>query len=598
MSYSTFTAMVPSDDGSRSLGWLPSSKKDDDDKENDFCRTKGSLHELTFRLANYSSPVGSPSYLKMKQILDSGASKFYINCEAPIFSSVQENIVQMLQGYGLTRVPRSPLDNDNDDAKNENDTIMIEMSFYGRKRQSNCVSDQKQHCPPRIILQAEQLATVWRQYESYLRSCHETPNCIIWDFSDNNYRVAATNGISDSFLLLPIMTQSRLGQPDTVPPLKERTVDLSLFGLITKRRAMLKEKLQEQGLQQNKNNFSMLIQTEKNGDRLRESYLNSKVCLIVHSYIPNASAEYHRLSEVAPMGCILVVEDHADTVARTAYQTCGGVILANYSEIPQVLSYVLDNYETWSNNLTQYMEWWKRGIRWGDVLTTIFPRDEEDTNRSNAMEQLSDVDADYSSSKGRDEPADPGSKKPSVGSETTILVTSNLIPAHPSISMINETIHSCFKHIRGLSPNAPILVAVDFPREPYDIIKESHNNETDLHRFDAFIRTLLTEFGPRIRVRIARKNRGLSWSVFNTLPYVETDFIYLVQHDMPFIRDIDHANLIKSMREYPNDLRIVRFPLFLNYPIRSSKGPCFGMKTPVDYVNGLNFTKTAGWSDK
>lgn len=67
---------------------------------------------------------------------------------------------------------------------------------------------------------------------------------------------------------------------------------------------------------------------------------------------------------------------------------------------------------------------------------------------------------------------------------------------------------------------------------------------------------------------------------------------------MPFIRDVDHINLIKTMKDYPNDLRIVRFPLNLNRRQRSNKGPCFGMKTAVDYVNGLNFTKTAGWSDK
>jgi hypothetical protein len=184
-----------------------------------------------------------------------------------------------------------------------------------------------------------------------------------------------------------------------------------------------------------------------------------------------------------------------------------------------------------------------------------------------------------------------GEKEAKMGGETTILITSNLIPSHPSMRMINETLASCFEHIKGLSPDAPIIIAIDAPRTN----KNETIAESDNRRFEHHLRLLVEEYGPRVRIRIPRVNQGLSWNFFHTLKYVETEFIYLIQHDMPFIKGIDHFNLIKSMREYPNDLRIVRFPRQI---VGRDNSPCFGMPTKVDHVNGLNFTKTQGWSDK
>ena len=175
--------------------------------------------------------------------------------------------------------------------------------------------------------------------------------------------------------------------------------------------------------------------------------------------------------------------------------------------------------------------------------------------------------------------------------DTTIVITTSLIPAHPSIQMINDTIQSLY-HLVGLHPEAPIIVTADFVR----------NGTSPEHtaRFDAFLRNLLQEYGPRISILVASEYRGQSWSMYNAIQFVKTEFMYVLQHDMPFCRDIDHTNSIKSMKEYPNNLRMIRFPLHIVEEITGlwDRRPCFAKPTPVDYVNGLNFTKTPGWSDK
>jgi hypothetical protein len=188
----------------------------------------------------------------------------------------------------------------------------------------------------------------------------------MWDFSDSNYRVFQEVGIGDSFMLLPIMTQSRLPHPDSVLPLANRPLDLVLFGTITKRRATLGTKLK------NEANFTMIFENSMN---VRPAYLHSKICLIVHTYSAKSGGEYHRLSELAPMGCIPVMEDFMDIVGRQEYQECGGVIVTNYCDILPTLSKVLANEAT-TRNSTKYSEWWKTGIRWKEVLITIFPSSE------------------------------------------------------------------------------------------------------------------------------------------------------------------------------------------------------------------------------
>lgn len=83
-----------------------------------------------------------------------------------------------------------------------------------------------------------------------------------------------------------------------------------------------------------------------------------------------------------------------------------------------------------------------------DTSTPLFARIKTKNNRTTSVEERDYVLKNYSSS------------APLL--DTTIVITSNLIPTHPSLFMINETITSTRERLLGLHPdNTPIIIAVD-----------------------------------------------------------------------------------------------------------------------------------------
>ena len=171
---------------------------------------------------------------------------------------------------------------------------------------------------------------------------------------------------------------------------------------------------------------------------------------------------------------------------------------------------------------------------------------------------------------------------------TTIIITSNLIPSHPSINMINETFHSAHKFLIGLSPTVPVIITCDG-------LKDKTTPE-DTARYDEYLTALKSLFNERHHHVLRSKTRlGLTWNIKQAMELVDTEFVYLLQHDMPFILPIKHQRVIKSMNEY-SILRVVRFNKRRNIPIPREK-KLFGVTTVVDDVNGVKFTRTSNWSD-
>jgi hypothetical protein len=178
-----------------------------------------------------------------------------------------------------------------------------------------------------------------------------------------------------------------------------------------------------------------------------------------------------------------------------------------------------------------------------------------------------------------------------------------LVPSHPSIRMINETTHSLFEHAVGLSRDCPIIITID------NMIKRRSKKlympyeQGDYDRYDQYILNLQQHYPKATIVRLTGKEQGLSWSVSHAMKHVKTRFVYLLQHDMPFLRSIQHTAMVRTMMDYPNDLRIVRFGRKANVctsNVRLVGGDaCWAMPTPVDSnIHGLHFVKTPLWSDK
>lgn len=146
---------------------------------------------------------------------------FFLDLGSPIFSSIQESLSLAFNGYGLKRSFQKP-------KSNETNITLIETIFT----KSPCpISVNYCQNKTRIILQSEQYQS-HHFIKSSLSKCHPSPNCIIFEFSDHNFRyLKEEKKWGDSIVLLPIMHQfpSRLPKRDSMhnlKPLSQRMHDI------------------------------------------------------------------------------------------------------------------------------------------------------------------------------------------------------------------------------------------------------------------------------------------------------------------------------------------------------------------------------------
>jgi hypothetical protein len=125
---------------------------------------------------------------------------------------------------------------------------------------------------------------------------------------------------------------------------------------------------------------------------------------------------------------------------------------------------------------------------------------------------------------------------------TTVIITSNFIPISPSLAMMKRTIQS-LHHLRGLCPTSPLIITVDGvdPR-----LRSKHNNTDERHA--QYIQALKDTYNQDHHTIVA-SNRSvyLTQCVRNAINQVKTEFVYVIQHDMPFVQDINHAAILKTM---------------------------------------------------
>ena len=325
----------------------------------EYCKTDGSLHQIAMELANFSSPPGSPSYNKMHHILYNTTGFRIINTDK-LFVDVTNNLSKMLESFFREH---QVIDSNNTShpAGGGDGILTVRIVIFATA--ADC------QLSPTIIVQSEQLWAVGMKYLSALQACHASPLCAIWDFSDYNYRWAQEKQIADSVMLLPVMTQTRLGPVDSsmIRPLANRSLDIVSFLSRTPRRLPILNQFAQR-------DWSMRLEQTLRVPYMKASYLDAKVCLVMHAYLPQSAGEYHRLSEIAQFGCIPVMETWADTVHVETYQRCGGVIFADYENLVNETEHVLWklNQSKLEDDLERRTQWWKAGIQWPGVLKTIF----------------------------------------------------------------------------------------------------------------------------------------------------------------------------------------------------------------------------------
>ena len=213
-------------------------------------------------------------------------------------------------------------------------------------------------------------------------------------------------------------------------------------------------------------------------------------------------------------------------------------------------------------------------------------------------------------------------KKAKLGDETSVIITSNSIPTHPSLSMINSVV-STLERLKGLSPTARLIISVDGVNG-----RVAKNNKKTIEESNK----VLQEYVRRLRavynathqtILVADGNVGITGVVKQAMDVVQTEFVYVIQHDMPFLQDINHTGIIRAMEEYPDTIRLVRFNRkknFINFqrkpgePAWKKVGdhPCYNEPSPTtsntnntnnknksnNNDNGIQLIKTPLWSDK
>jgi len=345
-----------------------------------------SLTEMAVRMANYSTPPESPSWKKNRKVL-LGSNRFHLTKTKrrnDIFSSVTDNIVELLTSYGLTQFDNATVDSD----IANNDVIVVEMlvhSLGGNQcRGSQCDTI------PRIVIQAEQVrnSKLTSPVYKYLIHCHESPTCVVWDFSDSNFDWLKSINASDSCMLVPHMFHSRFkslippGPEGGLVPLHNRSMDVTFFGLITRRRKWFHEKNFDPQRNGTLSAFNIRFEKNMNVHTVAKAYADSKICLTLHSYYPDSAGEYHRLSEMNRFGCIVIMESFQDTLLEDTLSRFGGVIFASHADLPGVIERELEkingtSFEELNRHQNAVDKWWEENeIQWNGLLEKILgPRE-------------------------------------------------------------------------------------------------------------------------------------------------------------------------------------------------------------------------------
>jgi hypothetical protein len=163
--------------------------------------------------------------------------------------------------------------------------------------------------------------------------------------------------------------------------------------------------------------------------------------------------------------------------------------------------------------------------------------------------------------------------------QTAVVITTNWIPSAPSIQMIQEVIDS-LEMLKGLPHNAPTYIILDaLAGHSHDQVRWDKEETLELYGIN-----LMKEYMHRENFHIIVNNVnlhiGANLNKAIELLNPETEFLYFLQHDFKFIKEINHTAIVKTMKEYPDVFRNIRFGKGINGPKRSGarSDDCWHMK--------------------
>lgn len=162
----------------------------------------------------------------------------------------------------------------------------------------------------------------------------------------------------------------------------------------------------------------------------------------------------------------------------------------------------------------------------------------------------------------------------------TVIVTASFIQSHPSIEFIKCTLESLKKHA-NLPLGTPIILAHDY---------------SDDEKYKEYLTALENYVAdkPAMKIVVRDSFGALVGNLRNAFKYVSTDYVLVIQHDLPFVRSFSLEKVIQDMKHNP-ELKHVRFNKRTTTKTASnSVNDLFGKQ--VRSVN-YTYTRTPSWSD-
>uniref|UniRef100_A0A6B2LH79 Uncharacterized protein n=1 Tax=Arcella intermedia TaxID=1963864 RepID=A0A6B2LH79_9EUKA len=197
-----------------------------------------------------------------------------------------------------------------------------------------------------------------------LLKCLEAPSCVIWDFSEANYKHSVLHyEVLLPVVILPITLRSTLVM-GSVPALGGRPYGYVFYGYRNERRKAVLGRLPP-GL------------TAWERPQCVEAYQYAKFCISVHFYSSESGLEFHRLAQHIKAGCLPVYETpgDADIVQFFEYhKTLKFVEESEFSELLKRMDQCITEYHGIMQEQQIFIiQWWSKELEsFEKVLKAFF----------------------------------------------------------------------------------------------------------------------------------------------------------------------------------------------------------------------------------
>ena len=138
----------------------------------------------------------------------------------------------------------------------------------------------------------------------------------------------------------------------------------------------------------------------------------------------------------------------------------------------------------------------------------------------------------------------------------TIIITASFSPIHPNIIYIKKVIKS-LNYLEIYSNNKINVLLSHDALNPMDHFKNKEIYKSNLLKYQEYLKNLekyIEEYNKESTKFILRIIKNNTWghltgNIRNCIEYVETEFIFMLQHDLSFFRKINISSIIEDMKE-------------------------------------------------